>query len=407
MKILYVSQWLSHIGGGGEIVFRDLAYGMHRFNHTVEVISQRHADINDGPILDTLRIHRTGPMLCGPPPPSLKQNIAFIMSGLMMGARIIVRKKVDVIHANNMSSAIIGAILSKLFSLPLIITIHSVYGKNNFWKKWGYQPKVSRITPLIAPIAEKFTIKVKSDAIHTVTYSSKNDIMEFGAKSKIYVVHNGIKLDDYDKIGLQIEYHDYVVFIGRLVVNKNLGLLIKAFREVVDSLPHAKLVIVGDGPMRNQWEKLTGSFGLQSNVEFVGFISEQKKAELLSKCTALVLSSYMEALTLTVLEAFTMRKTVVIPKISAAFEVVDNGSDGFIASLDNSSDWASKILLLLTDKVTARRMGERARAKVEMRFNQNRVLEEINSIYCQVVIDRKQTRQQRPGVWKALSFRPT
>jgi glycosyltransferase involved in cell wall biosynthesis len=407
MKILYVSQWLSAIGGGGEIVFRDLAYGMNRFNHTVEVISQRHADIIDSPSKHTVNIHRIRPMLYGSPPPSLKQNIAFILGGLILGARIIANRKIDVIHANNMSSAFIGAVLSKLFSLPLIITIHSVYGKNNFWKEWGYQPKVSRLTALIAPMAERFTIKVKSDAIHTVTHSSKNDILEIGTKSKIYVVHNGISLDDYDKICLPIEYQDYVLFIGRLVVNKNLGLLINAFKEVTKSLPHAKLVILGDGPMRNEWEKLTTSLELQSNIEFIGFVAEKMKAELLSKCSALMLPSYMEAFTLTVLEAFTMHKTVIIPKINAAYEVVDDAVDGFIAALDNPSDWAEKILLLLTDKVMARKMGERARAKVEEKFNQKRVLEEINSIYYQVIMDRKQSFSHKARVWRTLSSRLT
>jgi glycosyltransferase involved in cell wall biosynthesis len=304
-----------------------------------------------------------------------------------------------------MSSAVIGAILSKLFSLPLIITIHSVYGKNNFWKEWGYQPKVSRVTSLIAPLAERFTIKVRSDAIHTVTQSSRNDILDFGAKSKIYVVHNGIRLADYDKINLPIEYQSYILFIGRLVVNKNLGLLINAFRKVVNSMPSAKLVIVGDGPMRKEWEQLTASLKLQSNIEFVGFISEKMKAELLSKCSALILTSYMEALTLTVLEAFTMRKTVIIPKISAAYEVVDDRIDGFIASLDDPFDWAEKILLLLTDESMARKMGELARAKVEEKFNQERVLEEINSIYNKVIIDRKY--QHKSTIWRALSSRPS
>jgi glycosyltransferase involved in cell wall biosynthesis len=404
MNILYVSQWLSAVGGGGEVVFRDFAYGMTRFSHNVDVISQNHSDIVDEPTKENLNINRIGTILHGPPPPSLRQNISFMISGIVQGARIIISKKVDIIHANNMSSAIIGATLAKLFSLPLVITIHSVYGKNDFWKQWGSQPNVSRISSFIAPLAEKVTIRVKSDAIHTVTHSTKNDIIEFGAKSMVFVVHNGLKLDDWDGLNLKIEYHDYVLFIGRLVVNKNLGLLINAFREVVNSLPRAKLVIVGDGPMRREWEKLSASLDLQSNVDFLGFVSEKVKAELLSKCSALILPSDMEALTLTVLEAFVMHKTVIVPNLSSAHEVVDDGFDGFICPLNSESDWAKKILLLLTDTSLARIMGEHARTKVKDRFNQERVLEEINSLYINVLRNHNQYHQVESKVWRTLSM---
>jgi glycosyltransferase involved in cell wall biosynthesis len=387
MRILYVSQWLSDIGGGGEIVFRDLAYGMIQYGHYVDVISQYHVDTHDMAVTDRLYIHRIKPVLRGPPPPTLRQNAGYIINGILQGSRIIRQHKIDMIHSNNLSSAVVGLVLSKIFSVPLVITIHILFAdsKKNFWKEWGNQPNISRAVSIIAPLVEKLTARFNADAIHTVTNSTREDLIDFGAKSRIVVIYNGIKLEDYDKLVSKIEYHNYVLFIGRLVFNKNLGLLITAFSEVVKSLPHAKLIVIGEGPMKKQWERMVLQTRLGSNVKFMGFLSHEDKMNVLSKCSALLMPSSMEGLTLTVMEAFAMYKPVLIPDHRASYEAVDEGIDGFILPLDNPSKWSEKIILLLSNKQTCREMGEHARAKAEKRFNLKRVLNEINSLYEQIL----------------------
>jgi glycosyltransferase involved in cell wall biosynthesis len=85
------------------------------------------------------------------------------------------------------------------------------------------------------------------------------------------------------------------------------------------------------------------------------------------------------------MEAFAMYKPVLIPDHRASYEAVDEGIDGFILPLDNPSKWSEKIILLLSNKQTCREMGEHARAKAEKRFNLKRVLNEINSLYEQIL----------------------
>jgi glycosyltransferase involved in cell wall biosynthesis len=180
MRILYVSQWLSEIGGGGEIVFRDLAYGMIRYGHEIHVISQHHNAIQDTESTDNPSIHRVGPPLSGSPPPTLRENVIFGINGILRGSKVIRENKIDIIHANNLTSAMIGAVLSKLFSIPLVITVHILFSKsrNNFWKIWGAQPSVSRASSVIAPLIEKLSVRIDPDAIHTVTNTTKLDLME-------------------------------------------------------------------------------------------------------------------------------------------------------------------------------------------------------------------------------------
>lgn len=387
MNILYVSQWFSSIGGGGEIVFYEIANGMTKFGHKVTIISESHADIHDDMSNDRLSIHRVRPVLHGPPPPSLRQNIGYIFNAVFKGLCIIRNKEIDIIHANNFSSALVGVILSKLFSLPLIVTIHALYGGNkNFWRDWAAQPNISPITSMIAPIAEKFTYKVSVDAIHTVSNSTKMDLIDNGAKSEIKVIYNGINLDEYDRFGVKNDYQDFVLFIGRLVFHKNLEVVISSFSEVRKYLPDAKLVIVGDGPMRSRWEKMVSQMDLKSNISFRGYVSRNEKVELLSHCSALLIpSAGGEGMALVLLEAFAIRRPVLVSAVGSSEEVVDDGIDGFILPPNDPLKWSEKIIFLLSNKGICKEMGNRGRQKIEKKFNLKRTLAEMDILYNQIL----------------------
>ena len=62
----------------------------------------------------------------------------------------------------------------------------------DYWKKWGKQTNVSRLNVFFAPFFEKLLIKLKLDAIHTVSDTTKDDLEKFGAKKRIYVIPNAI-----------------------------------------------------------------------------------------------------------------------------------------------------------------------------------------------------------------------
>ncbi len=239
MKILYISQWFSSVGGGGEVVFQDLAKCMSMRGHDVQVMCARTKTSNKQ--FEHVHEHRIKPLL-DVPPPTVTQNVVYFTNGLINGYRLVRIQKVQLIHANNLVSAIIGIVLSKVFRLPLVVTIHDVFTTNsqNHWKEWTEQEKkISKITSIIAPVLEKLTVKLGSDVIHTVSNATKEDLIKFGSTSRIKVIPNGINLNDYNASN-SITYDNYIVFIGRLVFYKNLEVIISAFKEVVKNLHDSK-----------------------------------------------------------------------------------------------------------------------------------------------------------------------
>jgi glycosyltransferase involved in cell wall biosynthesis len=396
VNILYITQWLSSVGGGGEVVFYDLAKGISDNGHSVYVIchqlsqSENRNQASDDS--NNLQVRRIRPVVHGFPP-SIFQHLMFIFNAIIKGSKIIRTCKIDLIHVNNFAPVIVGSVLSRLFNIPVVSTIHVVFGSSpEFWKKWSSQDKVSSITSIVGPRFENLTIKIPVDTIHCVSNATKEDVLKVNRKSRVVVIPNGIDLTIYDKLVPKIDYQNYVVFIGRLVFNKNLDTIISSFTEVKKINPDAKLIVIGHGPMLNKWRSMVAYLGLTNNIQFTEYISQERKIHLLSKCSALILPSITEGMPLVVLEAFALRKAVILSDIEPHHDIVDDGSNGFLVPPLDAKGWANRINFLLSNRNICEEMGKNARAKVEKDFTMSKTVEEIEALYSKYVRKRNFAR---------------
>lgn len=397
MNILYITQFFSGTTGGGELIFFYLAEEMVRRGHHVDVICQDFANIKEEDQLAGVNVNRIKPIVDhkGGLPRSIIQNIRYIINAVLKGSDIIRKKKIDIIHSNAFSPIIVGSILAKVHNIPVAATIHDVFtiDSPDQWKKWATQNDGSRITSIVGPLLEKITVKMPTDIILTPSEASKQKIVKFNIKSsKLTVVPNGIDVTDYDALGFEKDYQNYVVFIGRLVFYKNLDIIISSFKEVIQKLPQAKLVVIGSGPMRCRWEKMVSELGLNQSIIFTGYVPHKRKVELLSKCSALLLPSVYEGFGLVLLEAFAMSKPVLVANVKPYDEIVDEGIDAFMLPAHNPHKWSDKILFMLLNKTICRNMGNKGRLKVENKFSIQTVVDQIESLYFDVVKRKKASR---------------
>lgn len=181
------------------------------------------------------------------------------------------------------SSNIIN-ILSKIND-KVIISIHSYKSKrgNNFYEK------------LFNLTSQLYN---KADEIITVSQGIKEDLIEkFNVKeNKIKVIYNPIDLNEINKQALnQLEINiDYpsVVNMGRLNDAKGQWHLIRAFKKVMDTIPNAKLYILGEGKLRPYLERLIEEYNLNDKVFLLGFKKEPFK--YIKKSDLFVLTSLYE-----------------------------------------------------------------------------------------------------------------
>ncbi len=199
------------------------------------------------------------------------------------------------------------------------------------------------------------------------------------------VIPNLVNLIFYDKWSEKKIYDDSVLFVGRLAFNKNLNSVISSFEKVIKKIPEAKLVVIGDGPMLEEWKKMSCDAGLKDKIIFTEFIPVAQKMDFLSKCSALVLPSITEGLPTVVLESFAMSTPVILSDISPHYDIVKDGVDGFLVDSNDTGKWAEKIIYLLSNKDVCKKMGKIGRIKVEKEFSDEIVLNKMESLYSSLI----------------------
>jgi glycosyltransferase involved in cell wall biosynthesis len=387
MNLLYLTQFFSATRGGGEVIFYSYAEGMARRGHKVFVVCHDSNNVKENDINGVI-VKRIKPVVehKGGLPPSMRHNFFYMMNAIKTSSKLIKQYHIDLIHTNNFSPTIAGSILSKLYRIPMINTVHDVFTNSipNYWQNWAAQNNVSRISRSIGPIFEKLTLRVPTDLIHTVSASSKSDLLNFRVRPPIVTINNGINLEQYDRLLSSIEYQNYLVFIGRLVFYKNLEVVIRSFKKVVEELNSAKLFVIGDGPKRNDWERMVDDMNLKDNILFLGYIPEEKKLDLLTRASALVLPSLVEGFGLVLLESFALKKPVLVSDVRPFDEIVSNAQDGYMISAQDTSKWSLEMTNLLSHPEICRMMGEKGRKKVEALFDLNKVIDKMESTYIEL-----------------------
>lgn len=205
LKILYLTEFLSATGGGGEVVFCDLASEMARKGHTVHIICHQSQD-DTWRISDSIRtpvVHRIKPPvnLQHGYFPSAIQQIQYVLNLIVKGYRLVKQQNFDIIHANTLSPAIAGSILFRVFRIPLVITVHHVHAlqdKNNQLCPKDYQRRnrfaITSHHQLSRLICERIIFNLPADVLHAVSNAIRDDLIRFGTRTRIVTISNGIPL---------------------------------------------------------------------------------------------------------------------------------------------------------------------------------------------------------------------
>jgi glycosyltransferase involved in cell wall biosynthesis len=308
---------------------------------------------------------------------------------LIEGYRIIKENNISLIHTNSWTPAIAGSLLGHLTCLPVIPTVVDVFTNNEFggWRRWAKLNGLTTYHAAAARILEKISIAMPFEVLHTISKSTSADVLRTQPNAKIKVIYPGIETSDYIAQSHSIEYCDFILYIGRLVYYKNVDLVIKAFKDVANSVSNAKFVIVGEGPMMETWQIMASNSDLKDNILFLGSVSTAEKIRLLAKCSLLVLPSLFEGFGLVILEAFAMKKPVLVSDVRPFDEIVEDGVDGFVLPRDNPLPWSEKIKYLLLKKDVCRSMGENGQPKACDKFGLDRSIDQMEELYKQVVSD--------------------
>ncbi|GBE57719.1 GDP-mannose:cellobiosyl-diphosphopolyprenol alpha-mannosyltransferase [bacterium BMS3Abin01] len=219
-----------------------------------------------------------------------------------------------------------------------------------------------------------------------IASSPKDEELFSRITDNVSLVENGIDFELFSGVDRKVR-GEVLVFVGRISRNKRVDHLLEAFAIVRERRPRARLVIVGP-----DWEGLgegleqqARSLGIRESVTFAGNLSQDNLLKTLAGASLFVSASEYEAFGISAVEAMAAGIIVVVNRIRAFQDIVNDGNNGFLTDFSDSPVAAEAIDSALgMREAAAARMGLRAK-KAACRYDWRSVAGEIIAIYQQVL----------------------
>ena len=287
-------------------------------------------------------------------PPGIKmrwtRRIAYLLEAAYL-AELLQAKKVQHLHNHLGENSALVAMLASVFSdIPYSLTIH---GPAEFDR------------PTLLALDEKVRRAAFVAAISEFTRSQLYRWADYADWPKIHVVRVGVSPTYLEHGPLPIAAARRLVNIGRIVEQKGQAILIHAAACLRDQGHDFELVIVGDGPMRGEIERLIDHFDLNDQVRIAGFLNEQGVMQELLAARALVLPSFAEGLPGVFFEAMALGRPVISTYIAAHSELVEPGINGWLVPAGAVEPLVDAMAEALTaDPTELERMGRAGAARI-------------------------------------------
>ena len=284
--------------------------------------------------------------------------------------RVITDERIDIVHAHTSHAHTIGAIAAKIKKIPFVVTRRVDFGvTRNIFSNIKYNYLANKIIAI-------------SNAIKSILINAGVP------QEKIDVVYSGIDTEKFDNMSDTLylseefnlsKYTPIIGTIAHLTDHKGHKYLLSAVPDVLKTFPDALFLIIGEGELEEDLKKQVKKLDITGNVVFTGF--RKDIGELLSIMDLFVLSSHLEGLCTSLMDAMLMKLPVVATTAGGIPEVVVDKGTGILVPPKNSKDLADAIIQLLSNKEEAGEMGERGLKRVKTMFNVSRMVEGTEIVY--------------------------
>lgn len=177
---------------------------------------------------------------------------------------------------------------------------------------------------------------------------------------------------------------EYFLFVGRILTEKGIGVLLDAYARLGKSAPILK--IVGTGIDRYHWQTQAVESGLADRIEWLGFKTGEELARLYRGCLALINPSLLnETFGLTCLEALAQGRPVIASRVGAFPEVITHGVDGLLVEPGSPDALAEAMDQMLGSPERALAMGHCGFAKVNRQFSKKHHYENLYEVYKEMI----------------------
>jgi glycosyltransferase involved in cell wall biosynthesis len=317
-----------YVRGGAERRNHELSTRL-RASHDVHVISWHYWDGPSVMVRDGITYHGVGR------PPALygadgKRRVSEVVSFSLRILPVLLRHRFDVIDSSATPYVPLYSawLASRLTRRPLVVTWHEFWGDH--WLDYLPQrPLVARLARAIESASRRLGDTLIAVSPFTAARLGQR------ADSRLRVIGNGIDLAAIRRAEQAVEPAE-IAFVGRLIDEKRVDLLIDALALLRRRMPAVRCVIVGDGPQRDALEQRAGGLGVGDAVRFTGTLLDGEAYAQLKASRVFVLPSLREGFGVAVVEAQACGSVPIVVRspMSAAPYLLRDGVDGRLCEPD-------------------------------------------------------------------------
>lgn len=311
--------------------------------------------------------------------------------------------KPDIIHVHNFFPLASPSIFytAKKYDIPVIVTLHNFRlvcpSGTLFHNGEIYEENVRRLIPWRAVVKGVYresrmeTLGLAGiTVIHNLigTWRHKIDrfivLTEFARKK---FADSALRIDESQLIVKPNFVEDFgegdttrenfFLLVGRLSVEKGIDVALKAL-----AIKKFKLVVIGDGPLRDQ---VVSASNANPDLTYVGFKDKNVIVDYLKRCTALLLPSLCyEGFPVSLLESFATGTPAIVSQLGPLTEIVQNNENGLHFEPGNAQDLVDKVFMLLNNKSMAEQLGKHARRTYLNSYTPEKNYLKLMDIYTQL-----------------------
>ncbi len=311
------------------------------------------------------------PTIINPP----KRNYTSCIKYWYSLSKALLKNKYDIIDLNGHLPLIPGSLVGKIKNMPTVATIHDLY-----LNKWSGLYKFAGL--FVGLPTEVLMTKMPYTKIITINSSVKERLIKtFKINSeRISLIPSGIDVNSIDKVK-ENKKGDNIIYVSRLVPQKNLNLLLHALTKV----PKIKLKIVGEGKEYRKLVLLCKKLNIEKRVEFLGKLdSHNDVIGQIKKSKMLILPSIRENFGIVPLEAMACGTPVISTNTEGPRDYIKNGENGFLTKMNDVNDLANKIALLADDDQLVKKISINGRRTAE-KYDWDIIVKKIVCLYNEIL----------------------
>lgn len=293
-------------------------------------------------------------------------EISYNLPHYLRVVRELKNKKYDLIYERYAIYNITGILAARKFNIPIVL-------ESSFTSKTYVIPERSRLLRPLAMRLDRFIFK-KADAVVAVTEYLKKEIEGFSAAAdKIIVLPNAADIDKFHPgrsgAGIRRRYNlegkKVIGFTGGFYPWHGIDLLIKAGAKICSKDKGVAVLIVGDGLLRPQMEKMAEDLGVKDSIIFTGRVAHNEVPDYVAAFDVGIMpDSNIYGSPMKILEYMASAKPVVAPRLKPIEVLMDNGVEGILIEPKSIDEMADALIKILNNPDLGRKMGKAGRDKV-------------------------------------------